>query len=273
MLAPVRRSADRSPSCPFSRLSAEDAAPDPPGFFCTPDGNGGAIVPRGRERRRADAERAHRWLLERVEPDRHPCVAARSAFNSDSYRFGLYPALASDAATAGVAADLERFALGVGEPDGAAAADASDFATFIAVFDAPLPAAADESREETFERLLWAQLQALHEADERSWDPATSPNPSHKDFSFSFAGRSFYIIGMHPDASRPARRFPRPALVFNLHAQFERLRATGSYEKMRDLIRERDTQQTGGMNPMLADFGQRSEAVQYSGRAVDGPWK
>lgn len=271
MLAELRRSPDRSLSCPFSGGHAPPS--DAPGFFCAPDGAGGVIVPPHRERRRAEAERAHGWLLERVEPDRHPCVAARSAFNSESYRFGLYPALASADATAGLAADLERFARGVGEADGTAAADASDFATFVAIFDAPLPAVADEAAEITFERELWTQLQALHEADAHGWDPATSPDPTHKDFSFSFAGRSFYIIGMHPDASRPARRFPRPALVFNLHAQFERLRETGSYEKMRDLIRERDTEQTGGMNPMLADFGKRSEAVQYSGRAVAGAWQ
>ncbi len=244
-----------------------------PGFFCEPDSDGVVRLPKAREAQRVKAERVHRWLLDRVEPDRHPCVAARSAFNSGSYRFGVYDALGSERATAGLAADLKRFATGAGEADGEAAADESDFATFIAVFEDPLEPVEDESPEVTFEGRLWDQLQALHEVDGADWDPATSSDPDHQKFSFSFAGRSFYIIGMHPDASRPARRFPRPALVFNLHAQFERLRETGSYEKMRDVIRDRDTQQTGGMNPMLADFGKRSEAVQYSGRAVEGAWK
>ena len=276
-LDPGRRSrAERSAGCPFARKPSAQkdvAEPSPPGFYCEPDGAGGLLIPRRLEARRADAGRVHRWLLDRVEPDRHPCVAARAAFNGDSYRFGVYPALGSAAATAGLAADLGRFALGPGEADAEAAADASDFATFVAVFDAPLPATEGGDAEATFERRLWAQLQALHDADPHGWDPATSPDPADKDFSFSFAGRSFYIIGMHPGAGRPARRFPRPALVFNLHAQFERLRADGQYEKMRDVIRARDERQTGSVNPMMADFGRRSEAVQYSGRAVEGAWE
>ena len=266
--------------CPFH--SAHASAAESPGFFCAPDGAGGVTVPPHRERRRADAETVHDWLLHRVEPDRHPCVAARAAFNGESYRFGLYPSLGSEGATAGLAADLERFALGVGETDGhdsgEPAADRSDYATFIAVFDAPGSgavaggAADDGDAEVAFERDLWAQLRALHEADPRGWDPATSPDPAAKEFSFSFAGRSFYIIGMHPAAGRPARRFPRPALVFNLHAQFEKLRELGRYDKMRDVIRDRDERQTGGVNPMVVDFGKRSEAVQYSGRHVEGAW-
>ena len=285
--APGRRSRSaRTTGCPFARkpsarkdVARKDIAePSPPGFYCAPDGAGGLRLPPHREPRRADAERVHRWLLERVEPNRHPCVAARAAFNGESYRFGVYPALGTPAATAGLAADLEHFALGTGalgaeDEHGEPAADASDFATFVAVFDAPLRAAEGEDAEATFERRLWAQLQALHDVDPHGWDPATSPDPADKDFSFSFAGRSFYIIGMHPDAGRPARRFPRPALVFNLHAQFERLRASGNYEKMRDVIRARDERQTGSVNPMMADFGRRSEAVQYSGRAVEGAWE
>ena len=80
------------------------------------------------------------------------------------------------------------------------------------------------------------------------------------------------MVGLHPNASRPARRFPRPTLVFNLHDQFERLRAEGRYEKMRDKIIERDVALAGEPNPMLARHGEASEARQYSGRAVDDAW-
>ena len=290
-----RAAKDRRPSGGrYSARPADRSAPPPApasapaGFFCGPDGDGGLALPPHRGDRRADAARVHDWLLHRVEPDRHPCVAARAAFNADSYRFGLYGPLASAAATRDLAADLDRFANGRRGPDGRRgepAADASDYASFIAVFDAPGSggdAGADGDGtgvepggdpELAFERTLWAQLQRLHGVDARGWDPATSPDPAAKEFSFSFAGRSFYVIGMHPAASRPARRFPVPAVVFNLHAQFEALRASGRYEKMRDVIRGRDESQTGSMNPMMADFGNRSEAVQYSGRHVEGAWK
>ena len=288
---PQEAPAEPPAGCPFHHgtagrvTSARATPPSPPGFYCGPGTDGGVKLPghRTSARDRAAAETVFGWLTQRVDAGRHPCVAARSAFNSTSERFGLYGPPADEATTAGLAADLRRFAQGTGDEedeDHAPAADASDFATFIAVFDAPGRPDADPDRyaraadpELAFETDLWAQLSALHAVDEADWDPATSPDPTHKDFSFSFAGRSFYIIGMHPRASRPARRFPRPALVFNLHAQFERLRETGKYGKMRDVIRARDIQRTGSMNPMLADFGKRSEAVQYSGRAVGKDWR
>ena len=49
------------------------------------------------------------------------------------------------------------------------------------------------------------------------------------NFGFSFAGRGFFVIGLHPASSRLARRFPWPTLVFNAHFQFDRLKADGRY--------------------------------------------
>ena len=42
---------------------------------------------------------------------------------------------------------------------------------------------------------------------------------------------------------------------------------------MRDTIRNRDEKLQGSINPMMRDFGQGSEARQYSGRAVNDEWK
>jgi hypothetical protein len=61
--------------------------------------------------------------------------------------------------------------------------------------------------------------------------------------------------------------------VFNLHSQFEELKASGRYEHMRDLIRSRDVDLQGSVNPMVADHGEQSEALQYSGRKVDASWQ
>ena len=60
--------------------------------------------------------------------------------------------------------------------------------------------------------------------------------------------------------------------MFNLHAQFERLRSDGRYPRMRDIIRRRDSDLQGCPNPMVADHGTASEARQYSGRAVPDDW-
>lgn len=130
--------------------------------------------------------------------------------------------------------------------------------------------------EEQFERHLWQRVQSLTDKD--AWlgqksDPRVSADPDDPHFSLSFGGEAFFVVGLHPGASRPARRFERPALVFNLHDQFEQLRASGLYEKLRGTILDRDIKLAGDINPMLARHGTISEARQYSGRAVDNAWK
>src|SRR5690606_27133649 len=104
-------------------------------------------------------------------------------------------------------------------------------------------------------------------------DAEVDSDPESDHFSFSLGGKAFYIIGMHPNSSRFARRSPRPTMVFNLHRQFEELRNMGAFEKIRDTIRERDKNLQGSVNPMLHDFGHNREAPQYSGRQVDESWK
>jgi FPC/CPF motif-containing protein YcgG len=39
------------------------------------------------------------------------------------------------------------------------------------------------------------------------------------------------------------------------------------------MVRERDVALQGSTNPNLADFGQASEARQYSGRATEVAWQ
>jgi FPC/CPF motif-containing protein YcgG len=146
----------------------------------------------------------------------------------------------------------------------------SDYTTFVAIFEHPR-----ETDEIQFEDLLWQQLRALHQRDALhfDWDPNVRSDPADPHFSFSFGGQALYVIGMHSNSSREARRFPWPALVFNPHEQFERLRADGKWKRMQETIRGRDLELQGTINPMLSDFGQQSEARQYSGRAVEEDWR
>lgn len=129
--------------------------------------------------------------------------------------------------------------------------------------------------EEEFERCLWERLESLTRKDDfhgQMADPRVSADPGDPHFSLSFGGEAFFVVGLHPRASRPARRFERPALIFNLHDQFEQLRASGVYDKMRSTILARDVALAGDVNPMLARHGTMSEARQYSGRAVGSDW-
>jgi len=140
------------------------------------------------------------------------------------------------------------------------------FQSFAVIFDAPV-----DLDETEFEQSLWARAESLTNKDTwlgRSHDERVSSDPENPHFSLSFGEEAFFIVGLHPNASRPARRFERPVLVFNLHDQFEQLREQGRYERMRAKIIERDTALAGSPNPMLARHGSVSEARQYSGRNV-----
>ena len=144
------------------------------------------------------------------------------------------------------------------------------YQSFVVIFQGPA-----ELTEREFEAHLWARLQSL--ADKDAWqgydyDREVSADPASPDFSLSFGGEGFFAVGLHPLASRPARRFRAPAVVFNLHAQFDELRAGGLYEKLRASILERDLSLSGTPNPMVARHGEVSEARQYSGRRVEGDW-
>ncbi|MFS8136831.1 MAG: guanitoxin biosynthesis heme-dependent pre-guanitoxin N-hydroxylase GntA [Thermomonas sp.] len=125
-----------------------------------------------------------------------------------------------------------------------------------------------------FEAALWDRLGALHRMDagQHAWDPQVSSDPASTNFSMSLGGRAFYVVGMHPGASRPARRFGTAALVFNPHSQFETLRADGRYDGLRETVSNRDLALAGRNNPMLTAHGTGSAARQYSGRAVAQDW-
>ena len=149
--------------------------------------------------------------------------------------------------------------------------DRTLFRTFAVLFED------DDSMGETmFERHMWDRIQSLSDKDD--WlgfqpDPTVDSDPGSPHFSLSFGGEAFFVLGLHPQASRPARQFVRPALVFNLHDQFVALRELGQYEKMRSTIIARDVALAGDANPMLARHGELSEARQYSGRAVSHDWE
>lgn len=195
-----------------------------------------------------------------VLENNHPCVMAQSLFKSDSYWLRNYGELGQPHGAGLLLEDLESFLREYSPED-------RQFFSFIAVFD-------DISiGEEGFEKLMWQQLNLLHSLDPEPWDETVSIKPESPNFSFSLLGHAFYIIGMHPNSSRIARRSPRPTMVFNLHSQFEELRKMGAYEQLRNRIRRRDKQIQGNVNPMLADFGSISEARQYSGRRVGASWK
>ncbi len=198
-----------------------------------------------------------------LRSDNCSCVAAKAAVAAGGYRFGYYPGFETPEALEGVARDLAAFI--VERPS-----INSRYATFVATFEEL--ACGDER---WFESNLWRILQRLHELDARynPWNASVSSDPASPKFSFSFAGTAFFIVGMHPNASRRSRRFFMPALAFNSHDQFQDARQTGDFDRIVTAVRKRELALQGSLNPELREFGTRSEARQYAGRATEDDWK
>jgi FPC/CPF motif-containing protein YcgG len=192
-----------------------------------------------------------------------PCVGGKAAISGNTYRFGLYAEMNSTAATEGLAHDLWEYAQ-------ERPAWETDFATFVASFTGPVV-----TGELEWEKMLWSQLQSLHDLDRmhHHWDPTVSSDPEDRGFSFSFAETAYFVVGLHPQSSRRSRSFAWPTLVFNAHVQFERLREDNRFERLRATVRARDYKLQGSLNPNLSNFGESSEARQYSGRTVEESWR
>lgn len=193
-----------------------------------------------------------------------PCVGAKSALGTGGMRFVVARDIRS-------AWDDLRIYPNLLDLARSYRAEPKLFQSLVVIFDED--PALDENG---FENVLWQRLNSLSKKDEwlgQPRDARVSDDPDSPHFSLSFGGEGFFVVGLHPSASRPARRFARPALVFNLHDQFEQLRAQGRYEKLRESIVNRDVALAGSPNPMLARHGSVSEARQYSGRHVGNDWQ
>lgn len=193
-----------------------------------------------------------------------PCVGAKAAANRDGIRF----VVARDFRSGW---DDLRILPGLLDLANSYRADPVPFQSLVVLFEDGAP-----TDEQAFETQLWARLQSLTDKDEwlgQPADPRVAHNPDDPHFAMSFGGEAFFVVGLHPHSSRPARRFDVPAMVFNLHDQFERLRAAGRYNKLSGTILDRDLKLAGSPNPMLSQHGTISAARQYSGRAVGENWQ
>lgn len=202
-----------------------------------------------------------------IASDDFPCVGSKLALARDGLHTREFAPL-GDVSNDGPLLDaLAGFVAMLDERD----ADDRSVDSLVALFRGPR--SMDEA---AFERQLWNQLQRLHELDlarGNTWAADVERDPDSPRFSMSLAGHPFFVIGLHPGASRIARRFEAPVLVFNSHRQFNRLREDGRFAKMQQATRARDIALQGSINPNLSDYGQASEARQYSGRAVGAGWR
>lgn len=209
----------------------------------------------------AVARLVHDSFVGHVSSPGFVCVGGKAAVSRGTYRVAMLGELGAQDSTDALAHGLRAFAA-----ESAGADD--DFFTYAAFFTGPV--GCDEA---AFEQALWRQLQSLNGLDSDPWDGRVSDDPGDPRFSFSFGGHAYFIVGLHGASSRWSRRFAWPTLVFNPHEQFEELRDDGRMGRWQEVIRERDADLQGSINPNLGDFGQMPEARQYSGKQTPTQWK
>ena len=201
--------------------------------------------------------------LQHLQTKGFPCIAAQAAVSRDHVRCMVSKAMESPQEDRHILEFLHGFV------DDYRRAD-SPYHSAAVIFRTP------EVRDEwMFDRLLWARLNALAHLDRQVYrhDPRVDEDPESSRFSFSLKEEAFFIIGLHPASRRRARVFKYATLVFNPHQEFERLRKTNRYERMKHAVRKRDVAYSGSVNPMLGDFGEKPETRQYSGIHYKSSWK
>jgi FPC/CPF motif-containing protein YcgG len=192
----------------------------------------------------------------------YPCGPAVASLQKDQYMIGVYKGFGLDQQTSSLYKDLLYFSQ-------CQKISQAPFMSFWAVFDQSV------CEESEFEDLLWKELSFLSSEEESSvpWDPKFSSDPNDKNFCLSLGGDAFFVVGLHPESSRLARKFPWPALVFNLYEQFEELSRKGIYENIVKQNRNKEMKFQGSLNPMVELHGDQWEAIQFSGQNNPATWK
>ena len=195
-----------------------------------------------------------------------PCLSAKISVLRKSFSFALYDMLAGEDTTQLLWHRLIDFI------NCQSSLWASDhmFTTYVACFRAPT-----DMSETVFERLLWKQLQQLHQIDVQNgmkWNDNYSDDPIHPDFGFSVGGRAFFIVGLHPNSSRRAQQFVTPTITFNSLDQFQNFRRLALFNTIQHVIRNNDLIYNQSINPNLTSEDNKSAAFEYSGKLIQSNW-
>lgn len=200
-------------------------------------------------------------FIEKILSDHFSCIGAKASIKNSSYEFCLLEKIADEESTRNLYESLKSFTQKRQELE-------THFASFIVCFEDHSEITPDQ-----FEYLLWKQLYMLHQYDEFEWDARVSHDINNPYFSFSIAGDAYFVIGMCPHHPRKCREFSYPVLVFNSHHQFKHLKKINLFEKIKKIVRSREIKYSGSVNPNAIDFGEQSEALQYSGLKATKDWK
>jgi FPC/CPF motif-containing protein YcgG len=193
----------------------------------------------------------------------YPCVAAIQSVAKHDYVIKSYSSFGQGESGRKLREDLIQFLILRNETN-------SRFLSFWAIFEDSSPL----ESEMDFEEKLWKELSMISSEDEQETDwGKNSTDPLDPSFCISLQGDKLFVVGLHPESSRFSRRFYTPALVFNSFTQFKLFQEEGTYEAMVKTNRARDVKFQGSVNPMVEQYGEQWEAIQFSGRNNSSDWK
>ena len=197
--------------------------------------------------------------------ENYPCVAAIQSVVRNDYVIGTYGQFGTGSHWHKLHADLLKFLE-------LQSSTQSRYMSFWAVFTAQKQSPDNEI---DFEEKFWRELSLLSSEEERAvdWGKINSSDPNDPSFCLSLNGEKLFVVGLHPQSSRFARRFSRPAMVFNAFSQFETFEKEGTYAAMVKTIRQNDLKFQGSINPMVLAHGDAWESIQYSGRKNPDSWR
>jgi FPC/CPF motif-containing protein YcgG len=192
----------------------------------------------------------------------YPCIAAIKSMQQKEFLSGYYGKFGTAENWTALRNDLRYFIR-------QQAVNNSSYLTFWALFETE-----NYLSEDDFEAGMWNELSHLSSEEDKKEDWGNWPmDPEHPGFSLCIDGERFFVVGLHPHSSRMARRFPRPALVFNLSRQFENLKQAGQFAPMKEAVRKRDIKLQGRANPMVVEHDDHWESIQYSGKENSKSWQ
>jgi len=192
----------------------------------------------------------------------YPCIAAMRSYTKDDYQVGMYGSFGTGQSWRTLRNDLLFFLKEQKKTS-------SIYLSFWAVFEP------QEMSEEEFEQALWNELSHLTSEEDKAfdWPQGAITDPQNPGFRFSLGGSEFFVVGLHSNSSRKARKFSRPTLIFNIFDQFDQLAKQGVYESMVNVNRKKDEKFQGNVNPMVAQHGEQWESIQFSGKENPNAWK
>jgi uncharacterized protein len=197
-------------------------------------------------------------MVDHIECKCFPCAMGKTAVANNAFNVGVYNTMCESEDIRALYQDIKSWLTAPYE---------GDYRTLLVGFSAHM------TDHDDFHNQLFRMLWKLREMEPESRDvpKGVSDDINSPEFAVSLAGKAFFVVGLSPTSPRLSRRTAFAGVAFNLHEQFQKLRADGKMAAVENIVRKRDTLLQGNINPLLAAHGNASAALQYSAKEISSP--